>query len=129
MNPWYQSLQKPPLTPPDWVFTPVWLVLYAMITISIILYLRSPEKIFPMAALAILSIHLISNFIWTWLFFSLQNPLAALADILVLDITLFGLLALFYHSSRIAAFLLCPYLAWVLFATYLNFMFFMLNRS
>ncbi|MEI6972218.1 MAG: TspO/MBR family protein [bacterium] len=127
MNSWYATLQRPPLTPPDWVFGPVWSVLYAMIAVSVALYYWAPARpyIWPVSALLIL--HLISNFAWTYLFFRLQSPLAALVDILFLDVSLVVLVGAFWCVSTPAAVLLLPYLAWVLFATYLNAGFYRLN--
>lgn len=127
MNTWYEQLNRPALTPPGWVFGPVWTVLYAMIAISILLYYRSPGKQYVVVTTVVLVVHLISNFIWTWLFFRLQSPLLALVDIVVLDCTLLALIALFWQTNRIAAGLLVPYLLWVLFATYLNWGFYRLN--
>lgn len=123
MNSWYQQLEKPPLTPPGWVFGPVWTVLYILILISIVLWIRSKGKVYPALTTAILVVHLVANFVWTMLFFGLQSPLLAFIDILLLDATLIILISLFRKSSVSASCLLFPYLGWVLFATYLNFMF------
>ncbi|MDI9383965.1 MAG: TspO/MBR family protein [Verrucomicrobiota bacterium] len=123
MNSWYQQLEKPPLTPPGWVFGPVWTVLYILILISIVLWVRSKGKAYPVLTSAILVVHLAANFVWTPLFFGMQSPLLAFIDILLLDATLIILIYLFRKSSLSAAYLLLPYLAWVSFATYLNLMF------
>lgn len=127
MNVWYSTLSRPPLTPPDWIFAPVWSVLYVTITVSIVLYYRSPAKSQVWLTTGILVFHLIANFIWTALFFRLQSPALALADILFMDISLVVIIISFWSSSRAAAVLLIPYLIWILFATYLNFGFFILN--
>jgi tryptophan-rich sensory protein len=123
LNSWYQQLEKPPLTPPGWVFGPVWTVLYILILISIVLWVRSKGKAYPALTSAILVVHLAANFVWTPLFFGMQSPLLAFIDILLLDATLIILIYLFRKSSLSAAYLLLPYLAWVSFATYLNLMF------
>ena len=123
MNSWYQQLEKPPLTPPGWVFGPVWTVLYILILISIVLWVRSKGKAYPVLTSAILVVHLAANFVWTPLFFGMQSPLLAFIDILLLDATLIILIYLFRKSSLSAAYFLLPYLAWVSFATYLNLMF------
>ncbi len=127
MNAWYETLKRPPLTPPSWVFAPAWTGLYAMIAVSIFLYFRSHPKPHLKLAAVILTLHLASNFAWTWLFFGLRAPGIALADILFLDVSLVALVLLFWPASRLAALLLVPYLAWVLFATYLNAGFYRLN--
>ena len=129
MNAWYEGLKNPPLTPPNWVFGPVWTVIYLLIASSLYLYLRTKPKQHPEATVILLVIHLISNFIWTALFFSLQSPLLALLDIFVLDLSLAALIFFFRKTNRAAAALLLPYGLWVGFATYLNFGFYLLNRS
>ena len=129
MNAWYEGLKKPPLTPPNWIFGPVWTMIYLMIAFSLYLYLRTKPKQHPEATVILLVIHLISNFIWTALFFSLQSPLLALLDIFVLDLSLAALIFLFQKTNKISATLLLPYGLWVGFATYLNLFFFLLNRT
>ena len=100
-----------------------------MIAFSLYLYVRTKPKQHPEATVILLVIHLITNFIWTALFFSLQSPLLALFDIFVLDLSLAVLIFLFQRTNRIAAALLLPYGLWVGFATYLNLGFFLLNRT
>jgi tryptophan-rich sensory protein len=129
MNGWYAGLVKPPLSPPDWVFGPVWSVLYAMIAASVFLYLWRTRTDPPYRVYLLIAVHLASNFVWTYLFFRLQRPGLALADILLLDVTLIVLVAVFWRASRAASILLWPYLGWVLFATYLNAGFTVLNRA
>ena len=127
MNAWYSTLNRPPLTPPNWIFSPVWTVLYVTIAVAIVAYYRSPSKTHVGWTSALLIAHLATNFAWTWLFFSLRSPGMALVDILALDISLILLICLFWRASTFAGALLLPYLAWVLFATYLNFGFYRLN--
>lgn len=129
MNAWYEGLKKPPLTPPNWIFGPVWTMIYLLIVSSLYFYLRTKPKQHPEATVIVLVIHLISNFVWTALFFSFQSPLLALLDIFVLDLSLAALIFLFQKTNRIAAALLLPYGLWVGFATYLNLGFYLLNRS
>lgn len=129
MNTWYEELTRPPLSPPNWVFGPVWTILYIMIAVSIILYYQASGKQYASLATAVLIVHIIANLSWTSLFFGLKSPLLALIDILVLDITLVLLIYLFWQASTTAAVLLIPYLLWVSFATYLNAGFYWLNRG
>ena len=129
MNAWYEGLKKPPLTPPNWIFGPVWTMIYLLIASSLYLYLRTKPKQHSEATVILLVIHLISNFIWTALFFRLQSPLLALLDIFVLDLSLAALIFLFQKTNKIAAALLLPYGLWVGFATYLNLGFFLLNKT
>lgn len=127
MNEWYSALNKPPLTPPNWIFGPVWTVLYIMIAISIILYYRAAAKPHLALTSAVLIVHIISNLVWTPLFFKLHSPAIALIDIVLLDVTLAILICWFWKSSVVAGGLLIPYFAWVMFATYLNAGFYTLN--
>lgn len=127
MNSWYSTLNRPPLTPPGWVFSPVWTVLYITIAVSIFLYYRSPSRRNVILTTAVLSIHLLSNFAWTYLFFGLQSPGLALLDIAVLDVSLAFVIILFWRTRPSAGAILLPYMSWILFATYLNYGFYTLN--
>jgi translocator protein len=129
MNSWYKTLQRPPLTPPDWVFGPVWSVLYLMIGSAVVLWWRTHQTRPSAGDLALLGVHLTSNAIWSFLFFGLRSPGKALLDILVLVSTLVVLIGRFWKISRAAGALLIPYLLWVLFATYLNVGFLWLNQA
>ncbi len=129
MNDWYESLQRPALTPPNWVFGPVWTVLYIMIALSIFLIVKNQRAGSGLGIYILIALHLMTNFSWTPLFFRLQSPGLALIDILILDVTLALMIYYFWQTNRVASFLLWPYLLWVLFATYLNFSFYILNRN
>ena len=128
MNGWYDNLNKPPLTPPDWIFSPEWTVLYIMIALSFYVFLRSYKGEEGRGIYGLLAVHVISNLIWSPLFFGLQSPLLALLDIFILIITLSIIINLFRKIKKSAALLLCPYLGWVLFAAYLNAGIWILNR-
>jgi translocator protein len=127
MNPWYTQLTRPPLTPPNWIFGPVWTVLYVMIAASIYIFVRKARPNISPAMGLMIVFHVMSNLIWTPLFFTLQSPGWALLDILFLDISLLFLILKFWPMSRLSSKLLWPYGVWVLFATYLNIGFFVLN--
>ncbi|MDT8389978.1 MAG: TspO/MBR family protein [Lentisphaeria bacterium] len=127
MNSWYSKLNRPPFTPPDWVFGPVWGVLYAMIALSIFLYVRQTIRDRPFWPYALIAIHLLANFCWTPIFFHLQRPGWALVDIIILDISLAAILVVFWRARKASSILLWPYAAWVSFATYLNAGFHFLN--
>ncbi len=127
MNAWYSELTRPPLTPPSWVFGPVWTVLYAMIAVSIALYVKRCFRQRPWGAFALIGLHLLCNFIWTPLFFGMRSPGWALVDIILLDLSLIVMVRMFWRVHRPASMLLWPYLAWVGFATYLNIGFYVLN--
>ncbi|NCO37969.1 MAG: tryptophan-rich sensory protein [Armatimonadetes bacterium CG_4_10_14_3_um_filter_66_18] len=127
MNAWYSTLNRPPLTPPSWVFSPVWTVLYITLASSVLVYYRAPSQSHVGWTSAVLIVHLITNLCWTYLFFGLRSPARALIDIVALDSSLVVLMCWFWKSSVLAGALLCPYLAWVLSATYLNYGFYNLN--
>jgi len=129
MNTWYEQLTRPYLSPPSWVFGPVWTVLYIMIACSIILYFRTSARPYATLTLIVLLVHLAANLAWTSLFFGFNSLLLSLLDIIVLDVTLVALIFLFWKTSAAAAALLLPYLLWICFATYLNAAYFVLNRA
>ena len=129
MDDWYLELTRPPLAPPDWIFGPVWTILYIMIAVSLILYFKQTRRNPVYWALPVIILHLIANFSWTPVFFGLQRPGLALIDILLLDITLVIIILHFWKTARPSSVLLWPYLAWVSFATYLNAGFYFLNRN
>lgn len=128
MNDWYAKLNRPPLSPPNWVFGPVWTILYIMIAASFILYIARTRRNPAYWVYAVIAIHLVANLIWTWIFFGQQQPGWALVDIVLLDVTLVGLIICFWPVAKVSSVLLWPYLLWVSFATYLNAGFYYLNR-
>lgn len=125
---WYASLNKPPFSPPNWVFGPVWTVLYFLMGISaFLIWKKGLEKKKIKKALVYFLLQLFFNFLWTPLFFGLHSPLLGLLDIVVLLAFLLVTIVSFYKLSKPAAYLLVPYLAWVSFATILNLSIVMLN--
>ena len=128
MNDWYATLTAPPLTPPSWVFGPVWTVLYLMMGLGVFLWARSPDQFLPRQTWFLLALHLAANLAWTSFFFGLQSPVMALGDILLVWGTLWMLIGRFWRESRRACFLWLPTFLWVTFATYLNAGFWWLNR-
>ncbi len=123
---WYENLTRPFLSPPRWVFAPVWGFLYLTIFISFVLYFLKKDKN-KLKGYIYFSIQIILNLLWTPAFFGAKNILLALIIIILLDIFLILTIKNFYPTSKIASLLLIPYLIWTLFATYLNFSYFILN--
>jgi benzodiazapine receptor len=121
---WYEQLTKPTLNPPNWVFGPVWTALYLMMAIAAWLVWRADGRTQP---LGLFAIQLSLNAVWSALFFGLHHPGWALVDIALLWVAVAATLASFWRSNTIAGCLLVPYLAWVTFASYLNFMIWRLN--
>lgn len=126
---WYAGLQKPPFNPPNWVFMPVWTALYAMMAVAAFLVWRAGfENRWTRPALLAFVVQLGLNFLWSLLFFGRQQPFYALLDIAALWIMIVVTMVLFLRVSRPAGLLLVPYLAWVTFASVLNFELWRLNR-
>lgn len=121
---WYVELIKPSFNPPNWVFGPVWSILYLMIGISF--YLAWTNGI-NRTALIIFSIQLFLNAMWTIIFFGMKLPLYAFIEIILLWISILFTIIYFYKIIPISAYLLIPYILWVTFAAVLNFSLYILN--
>ena len=117
---WFQTLAKPPFNPPDWVFGPVWTVLYLMMAIAAWRVWRLNPGTVLRAPLVAFAVQLGLNLLWSVLFFGLQRPDLALMEILVLLAMIITTTVLFWHEDKIAGWLFVPYAAWVAFATILN---------
>ncbi len=125
---WYPTLAKPSWTPPDWVFGPVWSCLYIMIAISGWLIYRAKHSHKRSIALMLYSSQLALNFMWSFLFFSLQSPLLGLIDIILLCFLIILTIVKTWPVRPLASLLLAPYLLWGLYATSLNAGIWLLNR-
>lgn len=125
---WYAMLEKPVFSPPNWIFGPVWIILYTLMGIALYLVARKGlEKKEVKVAIAIFLAHLAVNASWSIVFFGLRNPLYGLIDISLLLLMIAAVMMLFWKVSRGAVYLLIPYLLWVLFASALNFSIWQLN--
>lgn len=125
---WYQALQRPPGTPPPWVFGPVWSLLYAMMGVSLGLLVRDRNRAGSRLAIAAFIFQLVLNLAWTPLFFGAHRPGLALIDIAAMWLCITWTIVLAKPVNKTAGWLLVPYLAWVSYATYLNAGFWWLNR-
>ncbi len=124
---WYIGLTKPALTPPAWVFGPVWTLLYAMMAVVAWLVWRRYGFTDAIVPLGLFLGQLALNCLWSYLFFGLQRPELAFLDIIALWLAILATFVAFWHCHQLAGLLLLPYLLWVSFATYLNFQFWQLN--
>lgn len=125
---WYASLNKPAINPPNWIFFPVWTILYILMGASLYLVLKNgwkSEKI--RAAAEVFGAQLFLNFLWSAIFFGLRSPAGALAEIIFLWLAILLTILKFYKISKPAAYLLIPYIFWVSFAAYLNYSVWILN--
>ena len=124
---WFQALEKPSIFPePKW-FGIVWTILYVMIGLSVAIIASAWGARGRTAALWMFAVHFGFNLAWTPVFFSMQQITIALVVIVLIMLTLLAVIALFWKVRKLAALLLLPYLAWVCFATLLNYEFLRLN--
>lgn len=126
---WFPALERPAFSPPDWVFAPVWTILYIMMGIAAFLVWRSGmQSRYVAPALVAFAVQLGLNFLWPELFFGRRQLLLGLVDIIALWAMIVVTMVLFFKVSRVAGLLMIPYLAWVTFASVLNFELWRLNR-
>ena len=123
---WYAHLHKPSFNPPNWIFGPVWTLLYILMGVA--LYLVWNDTASVNVAMTFFIIQLVLNFFWSYLFFSLKNPLIAFIEILFLLLMIIITTIEFYPISNAAAYLLIPYILWVSFASVLNLSILLLNK-
>lgn len=124
----FDALNKPPLSPPGWVFPVVWTILYILMGVASWLVLRSgKEQTDVERALRAYGFQLGINFFWSILFFNFSLYLFSFIWLILLWIAVFVTAVRFYQISKLAGELLLPYLLWVTFAGYLNFTIYLLN--
>jgi translocator protein len=122
---WYNHLLHPAFAPPDWVFAPVWTLLYVLMAISAWrVWQKTGLKSLAMTSFAL---QLALNFTWSVLFFALHQIGMALVEILVLDLAILVTALLFFRHDRVAGLLFLAYLAWMAFASLLTHSFWRLN--
>lgn len=117
---WYATLVKPPFSPPNWIFGPVWTLLYFLMGVSFFLIWQQGWKKKTKVAGYYFGAQLVLNFFWSIAFFSLRSPTLGLINIIALLTLIILTMKHFYPLSRTAFYLLVPYLLWVTFATILN---------
>ena len=132
-NPWYATLTDPSFAPPNWVFGPVWTILYLLIATSAwrILWNSEPETETQMGmallAVSLWSLQLALNVIWTPIFSGAQNLEVAFYYIVALWISILAYVITSWRIDRWASIMFMPYLAWVTFASVLNYNYWQLN--
>ena len=124
---WYQTLDKPSWTPPDWLFGPVWTALFSLMAIAAWLVWRRGGWSKSRAVLGIFGLQLALNVCWSAIFFGLLNPGLAFGEILLLLMAITATAVGFWGRSTAAALMLTPYLAWTTFAAVLNFAIWRMN--
>jgi benzodiazapine receptor len=124
---WYPTLTKPPFNPPNWLFGPVWTVLYVAMAIAAWRVWKLRARVAVSGALGLYAGQMALNFAWSLIFFGLHRVGVALIDILALLLALAATTIAFWRKDRLAGLLMAPYLAWVSFAALLNFEIWRLN--
>jgi len=125
---WYASLAKPSWNPPNTIFGPVWTVLYILMGVSAWLVWRQTGFSGAKGPLTLFIIQLALNALWSYLFFGAHQPMLAFIEIVALAAVILITMLFFWTIRPLAGVLLIPYLAWVLFASALNFQLWQLNR-
>lgn len=126
-NPWFDALAKPALYPPPATFGIVWTILYVLMGISLALVFTARGASLRGAAIAMFVVQLALNLCWSPLFFAMHRIAAAFYLLLALDVAVLLTIVLFWRVRPLAGLLLAPYLAWVLFASVLNWQFLEMN--
>jgi translocator protein len=124
---WYKIINKPSFNPPNWIFSPVWTLLFILMGISLFLILKKPKSHYRKKAIIVFSLQLALNLFWSFLFFFLKSPNLAFLEIIILWFFILATILYFWRLSRLAAYLLIPYLSWVSFASILNYYIWRLN--
>jgi benzodiazapine receptor len=122
---WYRTIAKPVWTPPDWVFGPVWTVLYIMIGVAAWLVWKTRDRVAP--AMVLFGVQLALNLAWSLLFFGARSPGLALIEVVFLWTSVLLTMLAFFGRQSTAGWLFVPYLAWVSFAAILNFAIWTMN--
>jgi translocator protein len=126
---WYPTLEKPVFNPPNWIFAPVWTLLYIMMGIAAgLVWTSNADDKIVRKALGFFAIQFGLNALWSYLFFGMHNPLLALIEIVLLWLMIWETYNQFKKIDKIAGYLFIPYLAWVSFATLLNASIWWLNK-
>jgi benzodiazapine receptor len=127
---WYVGIIKPTFSPPNWIFAPVWTILFALMGIAAyLIYKKGTDKKEIRIALFIFDIQLLLNVLWSVLFFGMHNPGYAFIEIIFLWLAILLTIISFFKISKTAAYLLIPYILWVSFASFLNYSIWQLNSQ
>ncbi len=148
---WYATLVKPELAPPNWIFAPVWTILFFILGVSLYVVWKNDFRVVnpvftkkawnklserlwtgdlqKLNTIAIFSVQYILNILWSFVFFGLHSPGLAFFVLLALWFSIIYLIINFYRISKIAGYLLIPYILWVSFAGYLNYSIWQLNTN
>ena len=124
-EPWYSLLNKPVFNPPDWIFAPVWTILYLMMTVAVWIFWHTKNK--NINTIYIYFIHLVFNTTWSVVFFVFHNMVLALITLIILIALIIILILRFKRVNMFSVYLMIPYLLWCCFALILNISLIILN--
>lgn len=124
---WYHNLNLPEFMPPDWLFSPVWIILYLMIFASFWVAVTAKSAVQKSIAMIFFTMQLFLNFIWSTIFFTRMDVEGALIIVIIMWIFILITIVEFFKISKLAAYLLIPYFLWTTYALYLNATIYFLN--
>ena len=124
---WYAFINKPFFSPPNWLFAPVWTIIFLLMGVSLFLVLETKKSDQKNLAIVLFTIQFFFNVLWSFLFFGLRSPLLGLIGIIILWFSIVATILGFYKVSKKSAYLLLPYILWVSFATILNLAILLMN--
>ena len=124
---WYRGMNKPSWNPPDWVFAPVWTILFAMMAVAAWLVWSKRDQTDITLAVVLFVTQLGLNALWSWLFFGFHRPDFAFFEVIVFWLVILGTTIEFWGISPAAGKLMLPYVLWVGFASFLNLVLWKMN--
>ncbi len=124
---WYAQLNKPAFNPPNFVFGPVWTILYIIMALAAWRVWLQAEGADRRTALVLYAAQLVLNLGWSVIFFGLRQPAFALGEIIILFLAILATIGAFWRVDRLASLMMTPYAVWVAFASFLNFGIWRLN--
>ncbi|MEM9825240.1 MAG: TspO/MBR family protein [Planctomycetota bacterium] len=129
LGPWYDELTFPSLQPPGWVFTPMWMLILSLLAVATVRITTGDRSNAGSRTVAVglYGFQFGLNLGWSVLFFAVQRPDAAMAEILILDVVVAAMVVAYAKIDRVAGLMLVPYLVWLLFATAINIAIVQLN--
>lgn len=120
-NAWYAALTKPDLTPPDWAFPVGWTAIYVLLGLALAMMIHARGSQLRGPAIALFAVQLVVNLTWSPVFFGMHQVSWALGIVATMFVLTIAMTIVFARVRMLAAVLMVPYLAWLVFATYLNY--------
>ena len=124
---WFDNLIKPVFQPPAWIFSPVWIVFYALLLVSVILYSLTLTSKKKLGGYICFIVHMVFNLLWSPVFFLLHRIDIALFIIFIMLFSAVLMIICFFRVSKLSGLILFPYFLWLIFAAYLNYQILILN--